>query len=80
MDELSPVMTKRLCSVRVASKFLSQPFFVAERFTGAKGTYVRLEDTIRSFKEILEGKHDHIPESHFYMKGSIDEVLNHNDT
>lgn len=78
MDELSDDDKKTVQRARRIQKFLSQPFFVAEQFTGAKGTYVRLEDTIRSFKEILEGKHDHIPESHFYMKGSIDEVLNHN--
>lgn len=78
MDELSDDDKKTVQRARRIQKFLSQPFFVAEQFTGAKGTYVRLEDTIRSFKEILEGKHDHVPESHFYMKGSIDEVLNHN--
>lgn len=75
MDELSDDDKKTVQRARRIQKFLSQPFFVAEQFTGAKGTYVRLEDTIRSFKEILEGKHDHIPESHFYMKGSIDEVI-----
>jgi F-type H+-transporting ATPase subunit beta len=78
MEELSAADKELVARARKIQKFLSQPFFVAEQFTGAKGTYVRLEDTIRSFKEILEGKHDHIPESHFYMKGSIDEVLNHN--
>jgi F-type H+/Na+-transporting ATPase subunit beta len=56
-------------------KFLSQPFHVAEVFTGAPGRYVKVEDTVRSFKEIIEGKHDAIPEQAFYMKGAIDEVL-----
>ncbi len=77
MDELSDEDKKTVARARRIQKFLSQPFFVAEQFTGAKGVYVRLEDTIRSFKEILEGKHDEVPESHFYMKGSIEEVLNH---
>ncbi|MEY2672083.1 MAG: hypothetical protein RL687_500, partial [Candidatus Parcubacteria bacterium] len=56
---------------RKVQKFLSQPFFVAEQFTGAPGTYVPLADTIRSFKEILEGKHDDKAENEFYMKGAI---------
>jgi F-type H+-transporting ATPase subunit beta len=80
MDELSDEDKKVVGRARRIQKFLSQPFFVAEQFTGAKGVYVRLEDTIRSFKEILEGKHDAVPESHFYMKGSIDEVLAHGQT
>jgi F-type H+-transporting ATPase subunit beta len=75
MDELSDEDKKTVGRARRIQKFLSQPFFVAEQFTGAKGVYVKREDTVRSFKEILEGKHDHIPESAFYMKGSIDEVL-----
>ena len=75
MDELTDEDKKVVARARRIQKFLSQPFFVAEQFTGAKGVYVRLEDTVRSFKEILEGKHDHVPESHFYMKGSIDEVI-----
>jgi F-type H+-transporting ATPase subunit beta len=56
-------------------KFLSQPFHVAEQFTGYKGRYVKIPDTVRSFKEIIEGKHDDVPEQAFYMKGTIDEVL-----
>ncbi|MCA8946562.1 MAG: F0F1 ATP synthase subunit beta, partial [Planctomycetes bacterium] len=56
-------------------KFLSQPFFVAQQFTGLEGRYVKLEDTIRSFQELVDGKHDDLPENAFYMKGSIDEVL-----
>jgi F-type H+-transporting ATPase subunit beta len=60
---------------RKIQKFLSQPFHVAKQFTGADGRYVKVTDTVRSFKEILEGKYDDIPESAFYMKGSIEEVL-----
>jgi F-type H+/Na+-transporting ATPase subunit beta len=56
-------------------RFLSQPFFVAEQFTGSPGKYVPVEETVRGFKEIIEGQHDEIPERAFYMKGSIDEVL-----
>ena len=56
-------------------KFLSQPFFVAEVFTGKKGRYVKIEDTIKGFREIIDGKHDEIPEQAFYMVGGIDEVL-----
>ncbi len=81
MDELSDEDKKTVARARRIQKFLSQPFFVAEQFTGAKGVYVPLADTIRSFKEILEGKHDHIGEQHFYMQGSIDDVVNkHNSS
>jgi F-type H+-transporting ATPase subunit beta len=75
MDELSDEDKKTVARARRIQKFLSQPFFVAEQFTGAKGVYVKREDTVRSFKEILEGKHDHVPESAFYMQGSIDDVV-----
>lgn len=75
MDELSEDDKKTVARARRIQKFLSQPFHVAEQFTGAPGVYVKLEDTVRSFKEILEGKYDHVNESDFYMKGSIDEVL-----
>ena len=54
---------------------MSQPFFVAEQFTGTKGKYVPLKETIRAFKEVVEGKHDNLPEQAFYMVGSIDEVV-----
>ena len=54
---------------------MSQPFFVAEQFSGIKGKYVKIADTIRGFKEIIEGKHDDIPEQAFYMVGTIDEVV-----
>ncbi len=75
MDELSDEDKKTVARARRIQKFLSQPFFVAEQFTGAKGVYVKREDTVRSFKEILEGKHDNVPESAFYMQGSIDDVM-----
>lgn len=74
MDELSEDDKKTVARARKVQKFLSQPFHVAEVFTGNPGKYVTLEDTIRSFEEILEGKHDDKPEQSFYMKGSIDEV------
>ena len=59
---------------RKIQKFLSQPFHVAQQFTGMEGHYVKLEDTIRSFGEILDGKHDDLPEQAFYMVGNIDDV------
>jgi len=75
MDELSEEDRTTVYRARKVQKFLSQPFSVAETFTSMPGRYVELQDTVRSFKEILEGRHDHIPEQCFYMKGSIDEVL-----
>jgi len=75
MDELSDEDKLTVARARKIQKFLSQPFHVAEQFTGMQGTYVKLEDTIRSFKEILDGKYDHINENSFYLKGSIEEVL-----
>ncbi|MDP6243448.1 MAG: F0F1 ATP synthase subunit beta, partial [Myxococcota bacterium] len=60
---------------RKLERFLSQPFSVAEQFTGTPGVYVRLEDTIRGFKEIIDGKHDDLPEQAFYMVSTIEEVL-----
>ena len=75
MDELSDEDKLTVARARKIQKFLSQPFFVAEQFTGASGKYVSREETVRGFKEILEGKHDEIQESAFYMKGGIDEVL-----
>ncbi|MFA5945422.1 MAG: F0F1 ATP synthase subunit beta [Patescibacteria group bacterium] len=74
MDELSEDDKKTVARARKIQKFLSQPFSVAEQFTGATGKYVTLKDTVRSFKEILDGMHDDKPEQAFYMKGSIDEV------
>jgi len=75
MDELSDEDKLTVARARKIQKFLSQPFHVAEQFTGIPGKYVPLEETVRSFREILEGKYDHIDEPHFYMKGSIDEVI-----
>lgn len=74
IEELSDADKQLVYRARKIQRFLSQPFFVAEIFTGSAGKYVSLEDTIRGFREILEGKHDEKPESAFYMKGSIDEV------
>ena len=71
MEELSEADKELVARARKIQKFLSQPFFVAEQFTGTKGEYVPLKETIRSFKEILDGKHDGKPESDFYMKGAL---------
>jgi F-type H+-transporting ATPase subunit beta len=60
---------------RKIQKFLSQPFFVAEQFTGLPGKYVPIADTVKSFKEIVDGKHDAVPEQAFYMVGTIEEAL-----
>jgi F-type H+-transporting ATPase subunit beta len=75
IDELSEDDKLTVARARKIQKFLSQPFFVAEPFTGQPGRYVKLEDTIRSFKTIVEGKCDHIPEQAFYMVGTVDEVF-----
>ncbi len=74
MDELSPDDRTTVSRARKLQKFLSQPFFVAEIFTGSPGKYVTLEETIRSFREVLDGKHDDLPEQAFYMVGGIDEA------
>lgn len=74
MDELSEEDKLTVQRARKIQRFLSQPFFVAETFTGTPGKYVPLKETVRGFKEILEGKHDNKPEQAFYMKGTIDEV------
>jgi F-type H+-transporting ATPase subunit beta len=74
MDELSPEDKQTVYRARKIQRFLSQPFHVAEIFTGTKGEYVKTEDTVRGFKEILEGKHDDVPEQNFYMKGGIETV------
>jgi F-type H+-transporting ATPase subunit beta len=79
MEELAEDDKLAVNRARKIQKFLSQPFFVAETFTGRAGAYVSLKDTIRSFKEILEGKHDSKPEGAFYMKGSIDTVTEENN-
>jgi F-type H+-transporting ATPase subunit beta len=75
MEELSEEDKKVVTRARKVQRFLSQPFFVAEQFSGRPGEYVSRTETVRSFKEILEGKHDHLPEEAFYMKGSIDQVI-----
>ena len=74
MEELSDEDRLTVSRARKLQKFLSQPFHVAEQFTGREGKYVKLADTVRGFREILDGKHDDKPEQAFYMKGSIDEV------
>ncbi|MFS8542022.1 MAG: F0F1 ATP synthase subunit beta, partial [Tissierellales bacterium] len=75
IDELSDEDKLVVARARKIQRFLSQPFTVAEQFTGTKGVYVPVSETVRGFKEILEGKHDDIPEQAFYMVGTIDEVL-----
>jgi F-type H+/Na+-transporting ATPase subunit beta len=75
IDELSEDDKLMVSRARKIQKFLSQPFHVAEQFTGIKGRYVKVADTVRSFKGIIEGKYDDIPEQAFYMKGAIEEVL-----
>jgi F-type H+-transporting ATPase subunit beta len=75
MDELSDQDKQVVNRARKIQRFLSQPFSVAEAFTGTPGKYLSLQETIRSFKEILEGKHDHIPEAMFLFAGGIDEVV-----
>lgn len=75
VEELSEEDKLTVARARKIQKFLSQPFFVAEEFTGTAGKYVQLKETIRGFKEIIEGKHDNLPEQAFYMLGGIDEVL-----
>jgi len=75
IDELSEEDKLAVTRARKIQKFLSQPFFVAEQFTGRKGKYVAVADTIRGFKEIVDGKHDGIPEQAFYMMGTIEDVI-----
>jgi F-type H+/Na+-transporting ATPase subunit beta len=75
MDELSDEDKVIVQRARKIERFLSQPFFVAQAFTGTPGVYVKLEDTIRSFQEVLDGKHDNLPEQAFYLVGSIDDVV-----
>ena len=75
MDELSEEDKETVNRARKIQKFLSQPFFVAEQFSGIPGKYVKVSDTIRGFKEIIEGKHDDLPEQAFYMVGTIDEAV-----
>jgi F-type H+/Na+-transporting ATPase subunit beta len=75
LDELSPEDRAVVNRARRLQKFLSQPMFVAEQFTGAAGKYVKIEDTVRSFKEVCDGKYDNIPEKYFMYAGDIDDVL-----
>jgi F-type H+-transporting ATPase subunit beta len=75
MDELSEGDKLAVARARKIQRFLSQPFHVAEQFTGNPGKYVKLEETIRGFKEIVEGKHDELPEQAFYMVGTIEEAV-----
>ena len=74
MDELAPADKLTVLRARKIQRFLSQPFSVAQVFTGTEGKQVPVEETVRGFKEILDGKHDAVPEGNFYMKGGIDEV------
>jgi F-type H+-transporting ATPase subunit beta len=75
IDELSEDDKLSVARARKIQRFLSQPFFVAEQFTGFKGKYVKIADTVRGFREIVEGKHDALPEQAFYMVGGIEEAI-----
>jgi F-type H+-transporting ATPase subunit beta len=75
MDELSEDDKLLVARARKIQRFLSQPFFVAEQFTGLKGKFVKIEDTIRAFREIAEGKHDDLPEQAFYLVGTIEDAI-----
>ncbi len=75
IEELSEDDRQTVSRARKVQKFLSQPFHVATPFTGFEGRYVKVQETVRSFKEIIQGKHDDVPEQAFHMKGSIEEVL-----
>jgi F-type H+-transporting ATPase subunit beta len=75
IDELSEDDKLTVSRARKIQRFLSQPFFVAEQFTGFKGKYVQIADTVKGFKEIVDGKHDDLPEQAFYMVGTIEEAV-----
>ncbi|MGH9354627.1 MAG: F0F1 ATP synthase subunit beta, partial [Terriglobia bacterium] len=75
IDELSDEDKLTVARARKIQRFLSQPFFVAEQFTGLEGKYVKREDTVRGFKELVEGKHDDLPEQAFYLVGPIEEAI-----
>ncbi|MDO9395940.1 MAG: F0F1 ATP synthase subunit beta, partial [Herbiconiux sp.] len=75
IDELSEEDRVLVQRARKVERFLSQPFSVAEIFTGTPGEYVPIAETVRSFKELIEGKHDDLPESAFFLKGSIEQVI-----
>ncbi|HQZ40990.1 MAG TPA: F0F1 ATP synthase subunit beta, partial [Vicinamibacterales bacterium] len=75
IDELSEEDRLTVSRARKIQRFLSQPFFVASQFTGREGKYVSIGDTIRGFKEVVDGKHDAVPEQAFYLQGTIEDVL-----
>jgi F-type H+-transporting ATPase subunit beta len=75
IDELSDEDKVTVQRARKIERFLSQPFHVAEQFTGTPGVYVPIDDTVRSFREVIDGEHDELPESAFFMKGGIDQVV-----
>ena len=75
IDELSEEDKLTVTRARKLQRFLSQPFFVAEQFTGIKGKYVSIAESIKGFKEIVEGKHDDLPEQAFYLVGTIEEAV-----
>jgi F-type H+-transporting ATPase subunit beta len=75
IDELSEEDKQTVARARKIQRFLSQPFFVAAQFTGLEGKYVTIDETIRGFKEIVEGKHDGLPEQAFYLVGTIDDAI-----
>jgi F-type H+/Na+-transporting ATPase subunit beta len=75
MDELSEEDKLVVSRARKVQRFLSQPFFVAEQFTNMPGKYVDIKDTVKGFREILDGKHDSLPEQAFYMVGTIEEAV-----
>jgi F-type H+-transporting ATPase subunit beta len=75
VEELSEDDKLLVARARKIERFLSQPFFTAAQFTGREGRYVSLRETVRGFREILEGKHDDLPEQAFYMVGTIDEAV-----
>ena len=74
VEELSDDDKTTVSRARKIQRFLTQPFFVAEQFTATSGKYVSVEDTVRGFREIIEGKHDKVPEQAFYMVGGIEEI------
>lgn len=76
MEELSEEDKKTVSRARKIQRFLTQPFFVAEQFTATPGKYVSVADTVRGFKEIIDGVHDDVPEQRFYMIGGIEEIQN----
>jgi F-type H+-transporting ATPase subunit beta len=80
LDELSDEDKLIVSRARKIQKFFSQPFHVAEQFTGLEGKYVKLEDTIRGFRELVDGKHDDLPEQAFYMVGTIEEAIEKSKT